>query len=49
VQRQGVDVGPERDRPDGLSTVSVRKGEVLVTGTAPLPADSLRGLLSRIR
>lgn len=49
VQRRAQGATPAVDQPDGVATASTRRGELLITGTAPMPADSLRGLLSRIR
>lgn len=35
--------------PDPLSTITIERDGMLVTGRAPLPADSLRALLARLR
>jgi len=48
VQRRGEGATPAADQPDGMATESARRGDLLLTATAPIPADSLQRLLGRI-
>lgn len=49
LQRRATGATEAEDQPDGLTTVSIRRDDLLLTATAALPADSLRTLLERVR
>lgn len=49
LQRRATGATEAEDQPDGLTTVSIRRDDLLLTATAALPADSLQTLLERAR
>jgi hypothetical protein len=49
VQRRADGPGAAPTLPEGQPVVTVRRGDVSVTGSAPIPVDSLRALLEALK